>query len=881
MSRPVLPPGSETCGCCDGVEPVTPREIVNRHGLDSIAYRIGDYAEFRASMLSGLSSSEWKALDALRTRDADDFTIALIDATACAADVLTFYQERLANESYLGTATERVSLQELARLIGYRLRPGVAAETALAFAIETPKDPPPGMAPDPGAFVTGVPPSAKLAPGLQVRSVPGPDERPQTFETVEAIEARPEWNAMRPWLAEPRVPARGATDGWLAGVQNNLKAGDALVFVDDAFFDAPATNTGWDFRILDTVAVDFANDRTHVGWRRPLEGVTSAAGAHLFALRTRAAIFGHNAPMWGSMSLEFRGNYPGAITFDGTLVGEWPGFDVSPVSGAIDLDAVYSEVVPGELAVVVSPATVGPLVNLTLDTVGPVFRFDETVIARPTVRLYRVASTAEVSRAEFAMSAKVTRLALAGPTLAERSGGAAVRETTVYVRPERLSLAAYPVSDAIGGDRLPLAAPAADLEPGHRLIVTGVSLERGTVRPQQGRRLVHEAAVVSAEPHALGCIVTIAPPLPVPLHRQTVVVHANVALAAHGETVTEILGSGDASKAFQRFELKRSPLTYRSAANERGAASELTVRVGEPAWVEKPTLFGAAPAERAYTISSDEQGRTWLVFGDGVRGARLPSGVNNVRATYRHGLGKPGNVRAQQLTQLATRPLGLKSVSNPAPAQGGTEAEGANEARRTMPLGTRTLGRAVSLLDYEDFALAFSGIAKAQARVLLLPAGPTIAITIAAEDGATMTSASPVWKNLWGALKANGDPHVNIVLLAYQPATFSIGLRISRDPAYELAPLLGAVEATLRAQYSFDRRALGQPVLQSELIAHVHSVAGVVAVDLDHLYPAEQTERSLQPRLLAARMRVSGGIPLPSGLLTLDGAPFDRLEELT
>ena len=54
--------------------------------------------------------------------------------------MLTFYQERIANESYLRTAVERVSLQEMGKLVGYRLRPGVAAETWLAFALETPPD---------------------------------------------------------------------------------------------------------------------------------------------------------------------------------------------------------------------------------------------------------------------------------------------------------------------------------------------------------------------------------------------------------------------------------------------------------------------------------------------------------------------------------------------------------------------------------------------------------------------------------------------------------------------------------------------------------------------------------------------------------------------
>ena len=57
-------------------------------------------------------------------------------------------------------------------------------------------------------------------------------------------------------------------------------------------------------------------------------------------------------------------------------------------------------------------------------------------------------------------------------------------------------------------------------------------------------------------------------------------------------------------------------------------------------------MFGAAPTDRAYTLDVDEQGRTFVVFGDGVRGARLPSGVNNVRATYRKGLGMRRQCRA-------------------------------------------------------------------------------------------------------------------------------------------------------------------------------------------------------------------------------------------
>ena len=120
----------------------------------------------------------------------------------------------------------------------------------------------------------------------------------------------------------------------------------------------------------------------------------------------------------------------------------------------------------------------------------------------------------------------------------------------------------------------------------------------------------------------------------------------------------------------------------------------------------------------------------------------------------RKGLGIDGNVIAGSLTQLMTRPLGLKSVSNPLMAEGGTDPEPASAARQSIPLTTRTLGRAVSVLDYEDFARAYSGIAKAQAGVLQVSGVQTVAITLAAPLGKPLTPVSPVWTNLLGALKA-------------------------------------------------------------------------------------------------------------------------------
>ena len=101
MSNPALVSlhGLGQCGCCTGVTQSTPGVLFNRPGLSALTYRIGTHSAFKQSFLAALSRAEFSALQKLRSRADDDFTIALLDAAATLADVLTFYQERLADES--------------------------------------------------------------------------------------------------------------------------------------------------------------------------------------------------------------------------------------------------------------------------------------------------------------------------------------------------------------------------------------------------------------------------------------------------------------------------------------------------------------------------------------------------------------------------------------------------------------------------------------------------------------------------------------------------------------------------------------------------------------------------------------------------------------
>lgn len=210
---------TDTCGCCEGLEPLTPRSTANRPGLDQLSYRIGTHGMFLETMKARLSASQLPALAGLKTRHSSDPAIALLDAWALIADVLTFYQERIANEGYLRTATERRSVLELGRLVGYTLRPGVSATVYPAFTLE------PGVGKD-----------GEIPKGTRVQSIPGPGEMPQFFETSERIEARGEWNELKPRLSQPQEITASIDETtinaktlYFQGVSTNLKANDLLL----------------------------------------------------------------------------------------------------------------------------------------------------------------------------------------------------------------------------------------------------------------------------------------------------------------------------------------------------------------------------------------------------------------------------------------------------------------------------------------------------------------------------------------------------------------------------------------------------------------------------------------------------------------------------
>ena len=845
MDLPRTAPGEllDDCGCCEGLEVDTPLEVYNRPGLSAVAYRVGTHARFKRSMLSRLSDPRLRALRDLNTRDDDDFGVALLDAWAAVADVLTFYSERIANESYLRTATERVSLLHLARLIGYELAPGVAAGTYLAFELED--------APE----VPSVPRVVSLEEGTRVQSLPGQDETPQTFETVEKIEARTPWNALRPRQTEPRDPGYRNTFTYLKGVTTNLAPGDPILIVGKERRERKIDER-WEIRRVAEVRPDTEVDRTWVRWGEPLGHVFPPVyppgdEPKVYALRTRAALFGHNAPEWQGLPVSLRvgEKHPttGAL-LEGAYAkrqNTWADAKLDEETEHINLDAVYEGVVPGGWVVLTRPDRRG-------ETTDP---------GRAYAELYRVGVVGEETKADYTIMAKTTRVEIEGENISLFSP----RSTTVYARSEELPLAEYPILTPVAGSEVVLEGKVHGLTEGRVLIVEGTTTEG-------------EAAaetVTLAEPPATADGVTtirLSESLENAYRRDSVTIRANVARATHGETKQEVLGSGDASKAFQRFTLRESPLTHTSAPTPGGTESSLEVRVDDIEWHEVPDLYGRGPDERVYATRSDESNRTTVHFGDGRSGARLPTGTENVRATYRKGIGTEGLVRAEQLTLLMTPVLGVRGVRNPVAAEGGDDPEPQDEARANAPLTVLTLDRVVSLRDYEDFARAYAGVAKALAAWVWTGETREVFLTVAGPGGRPVGEAT--LQNLVGALRGAGDRYLPLKVREFDRASFGITAKVKADPDHIPELVKAALEAALLDRFGFEARSFGQGVALSEVVAAMQVVAGVVMVDVDEIYKLSgDGSRSPARTFLEARAPRPGeenGDALPAELLTVD-----------
>ncbi|MBC6961577.1 MAG: putative baseplate assembly protein [Nitrosomonas sp.] len=946
----------DACGCCEGTEALTPLPTRNRPGLPALSYRAGTHATFLETMKARLSNlclgSEKDCkkgngvypLAKLTSRAADDFSIALLDACATVADVLTFYQERIINEGYLRTATERFSVLELARLVGYQPRPGVSSSVYLAYTLDD-----------------NLKEEITLPKGARSQSIPGQDEMPQTFETSEDLKARAQWNNLRPRLTRPQTKASiEAGNGenqriYLKGISSNLKPNDPLL-ID---FDGSDNTESFTFVRIKEVQPELAANRTLVilqdkavsklgndrkdpndpsitflgGLTRPstpqisnslrLKGninnfaidssenkellnplasadpprevlkafvpalqttlaaaeknadITEPNPIRVYALRSKAYLFGHSYPgisssTWSDSDGKMVAVISAGLKFT-TVVKPVPLSELWPLEllglksegerkNLSRLDQLAVEPKNDQLQQESWIVIEWPYLTPGLVTNHESGRDCQKEGNNPHRSFHKVTDVQEItlgSHVGYVSDVNVLELEQSwSPGSAWNKPSevldciALLRETTVYTQSELLELAEEPIVEPFCGEEsefLELDDLYDGLEPGRWVIVSG---ERSDIPGTSGVRSSELAMLSSVVQNVqfankekttplagdkLHSFIKLDKPLAYCFKRDTVTIYGNVVKATHGETRREVLGSGDGAKALQSFVLKQPPLTFVAAANPSGVDSTLRVFVNDIRWRESDTLAGLTPTERRFITRTDDDGKTAVVFGNGREGARLPTGIENIKAEYRSGIGKAGNVNAEQISMLITRPLGVKEVINPLRASGGADKETRDQARKNTPLAVKALDRLVSVQDYEDFTRIYAGIGKAKAVELSDGRRQLVHITIAGIEDMPIETSSDLYRNLQQALLDCGDPYQAIRLEVRELMLIVISANIRILPDYQWEPVVTKVRAMLLDAFSFERRELGQDVLLSEVISVMQAVPGVAYVDVDVL----------------------------------------------
>jgi len=241
-----------------------------------------------------------------------------------------------------------------------------------------------------------------------------------------------------------------------------------------------------------------------------------------------------------------------------------------------------------------------------------------------------------------------------------------------------------------------------------------------------------------------------------------------------------------------------------------------------------------------------------LIFSNNKKNAQLPSGIENIHAVYRNGIGQPGNVLTEQISLLQSRPLGVKSVINPLAASGGADKENRDQARESAPLAVMVLDRLVSLRDYADFTRTFAGIAKADAQRLSDGRRQLIHLTIAGIDDIVIDPDSDLYQNLLLALRKLGDPCLPVQVDLRELLVLTMSAKVRLEADYQWDPVVEQIRAAVLATFSFQHRSFGQPALLSEAIALIQNIPGVAYVDVDAFggVPEKTTDADGTRRLL-------------------------------
>jgi hypothetical protein len=778
---------------CDQL--VTP-ELNIPAGLDALPRQLRSFSEVRRALLAAIPQQP--ALSQWRAHTTQDLGLMLIEMWAYVSDVLNFYDERIANEVYIRTAVRRPSLRKLVELLGYVPAPGLAATVTLAALAE-------------GRTLVTLPTGTGFRSDAFTDPVTSTQQAPQVFEITKPATIDPIKNQ---WTIGPQ-PDNVSTQATPTEAAQGLTIG-----------------TSRSFLVFVTTGLGLAPGR--------LAMITAGGTPSPTQVVSITSFGGKDGKSYAEVALNPAVQIPASVsnpatidvkvpTIFATVTQNKPSNNDPVLSGAVVyLDKVYPQLRTGDPVYVnLPPAAGSPTINSVKSVVQAQVNVPgatatiQTPGAKPTV-INGIASVTKVTLAKnlpsvststdftFAFSFNpagiVTTVGKTQLTADDFKNGLAVTGTV------QVPSDATPVGNGVFNE-------------GPEFLIADVDKKGADF---QGTLAINSAG----NARLTGTLPTNSPSS----FRTNIITFGNIIQATRGESVTnEVLGSGNPQQSGQQFQLKKSPLTYLPANNDVGRITTLSVFVDGVQWQEMRTFFNCGPQSRVYTVRADDNQNSIITFGDGVRGARLPSGVNNVIASYRFGSGAAAPP-AGAIQQIARSVLGLRAVRSPVAALPGKDPDTPAQLRQAAPRTALLFSRLVSVADFQGYSSTYAGVVKANATFVWDQDKQ--------QPGVTVTVIGDVDTD---ALKTN------LIALAEQ------GLLITVNPAH-------AVEVDLTLNIEVDTRFKSDDVLTAVKAALVDTTTGPLAPNQAVIGP----DQFLVSPIYETVQAVPGVVSLVSATITAD-----------
>jgi hypothetical protein len=808
--------GATTTICPCGTVTI-PAVVFNPPGLSSISYRWGDYTSVRYALLQPLPGEAalsqivgGKLLPIWRPTGEGDLALQLVEWWAYLADVLTFYCQRIATQAYLGTADQPESVSRLIQLLGYRPRPALGATGTVA------------------ALLSGTKP-VTLPQGFQIQSKPAPGQQPQIFELTAATTAGVPDRLTLSVPPQAAAVMTGATTPsgqpvaslMVAGTVGGLKVGEELLLIKQGW-------TGQDGNWGIGTVQQF-------GQRKDPTGATNTSIT--VAMTSQGSALG-SAQASGYRILRSSGTATLFQYADPSLNQTILGQDTTSPSGNTGhavLASIFRQILVGDPIVLENPQPGAANAPIAANVTG----YTEIVYyannpLNPTTPPTQPASPPAAPPIPIPMPASKVTFATMGTVFGD--------PTTVVVRYgwKDLGTIIDPPAATAGG------STSSDLAGLQFTPPSGFSPTPGT-----------PAQVIDANGNgAAGAIdqpTTVKIAAPVPSLTAPLTVLLNLLAVSRGKSVVnEVLGSGNAAILGQDFTLQNAPVTYlQDPASTSGDDYSSTVRVfvNGIQWREVRSFYGQPDSAQIFLTREDEQGKTHVVFN-----GRLPTGVNNVVASYRYGAGADAPAPGALSVVLQPQP-GLKSVVNALAPSGGADADPPDRIKRLAPLSVMSFNRAVAVEDYQVIAGSAPGVARATAAYAFDARSqrPRVTVWVGDDQGALNAAVA--------ALAAAADPNRPPIVRLASQRTMILSLVYLRDPQHQDAAVLAGLQSALldpgQGLFGANVVAIGQAFYDSQIYAACLAVPGVVAIrnlnfaPPDVLPPAIAIERPILTGLSA------------------------------